>query len=231
MARGRRGKRRRGGQKTRAPPEPDFSKWVPKTRLGRLVSEGKIDNIDRALESGLPLLEPEIVDMLLPGLIDEVLDINMVQRMTDSGRRVKFRATVVIGNHDGYVGIAAEKDAQVGSAIRKAIDIAKLNIIKVPRGCGSWECGCGEEHTVPFRVKGRSGSVVVDLKPAPRGLGITAGTAATQVLEKAGIRDVWTRASGQTRTTINFSKATFNALKQINLTKVKSRKEVAGVTK
>jgi small subunit ribosomal protein S5 len=142
---------------------------------------------------------------------------------------VKFRATVVIGNSDGYVGIASEKDVQVGSAIRKSIDIAKLNLIKVPRGCGSWECGCGEEHTVPFRVLGQSGSVVIELMPAPRGLGITAGTTATQVLEKAGIRDVWTRTSGQTRTTINFAKATFNALKQVNLTKVKSPKKIAGV--
>ena len=231
MARGGRGRRRKGGQKRRAPPEPDLSGWVPKTRLGHLVSEGKIDNIDRALESGLPLLEPEIVDMLLPGLTDEVLDINMVQRMTDSGRRIKFRATVVIGNHDGYVGMATEKDVQVGSAIRKSIDIAKLNLIKVTKGCGSWECGCGEPHTVPFRVEGRSGSVVIELMSAPRGLGLAAGTTATHVLEKAGIKDVWTRTSGQTRTTINFAKATFNALKQINLTKMKSRTEVSEVTK
>jgi small subunit ribosomal protein S5 len=120
---------------------------------------------------------------------------------------------------------------QVGSAIRKSIDIAKLNLIKVTKGCGSWECGCGEQHTVPFRVEGRSGSVVIELMSAPRGLGLAAGTTATHVLEKAGIKDVWTRTSGQTRTTINFAKATFNALKQINLTKMKSRTEVSEVTK
>ncbi|MEF8914271.1 MAG: 30S ribosomal protein S5, partial [Natronomonas sp.] len=65
--------------------------WEPRTRLGRKVAEGDITSMRDALESGLPLKEPEIVDQLLPGLEDEVLDINMVQRMTDSGRRVKFR--------------------------------------------------------------------------------------------------------------------------------------------
>ena len=157
--------------------------------------------------------EPEIIDILLSELTDEVLDINMVQRMTDSGRRVKFRAAVAIGNRDGYVGFAEGKDLQAGPAIRKAIEIAKLNLIKVQRGCGSWECGCGEAHTVPYIVKGKAGSVTVELKPAPRGIGIASGDTAKKVLELAGIKDVWTRSSGQTRTTINFAHATFEALK------------------
>ena len=186
--------------------------WTPKTRLGRLVYEGKITTFDDAVGTGHPVKEPEIIDILLPELSDEVLDINMVQRMTDSGRRVKFRAAVVIGNRDGYVGFAEGKDLQAGPAIRKSIEIAKLNIIKINRGCGSWECGCGEAHTVPYAVEGKAGSVIVALKPAPRGLGIASGGTARKVLELAGIKDVWTRSSGQTRTTINFARATFEAL-------------------
>ncbi|MFQ6119759.1 MAG: 30S ribosomal protein S5 [Methanosarcinales archaeon] len=187
--------------------------WNPQTRLGKLVQEGQVTTIDEALESGLPIKEPQIIDALLPDLSEEVLDINMVQRMTDSGRRVKFRAMVVIGNKNGYVGLGQEKDVQVGSAIRKAIENAKLNIIHVNRGCGSWECGCGLEHTVPFEVQGKAGSVRVVLRPAPRGLGIASGGTAKKVMELAGIKDVWTRSSGRTRTTINFAKATYNALK------------------
>ncbi|HID28152.1 MAG TPA: 30S ribosomal protein S5 [Methanosarcinales archaeon] len=187
--------------------------WIPQTRLGKLVQEGQVTTIDEALESGLPIKEPQIIDVLLPDLSEEVLDINMVQRMTDSGRRVKFRAMVVIGNKNGYVGLGQEKDVQVGSAIRKAIENAKLNIIHVNRGCGSWECGCGLEHTVPFEVQGKAGSVRVVLMPAPRGLGIASGETAKKVMELAGIKDVWTRSSGRTRTTINFAKATYNALK------------------
>jgi small subunit ribosomal protein S5 len=177
------------------------------------VYEGKITTFDDAVSTGYPIKEPEIIDTLLPDLSDEVLDINMVQRMTDSGRRVKFRAAVAIGNRDGYIGFAEGKDLQAGPAIRKAIEIAKLNLIKINRGCGSWECGCGEAHTVPFTVEGKAGSVSVALKPAPRGLGIASGSTARKVLELAGIKDVWTRSSGQTRTTINFARATFEALK------------------
>jgi small subunit ribosomal protein S5 len=187
--------------------------WTPKTRLGRLVYEGKITTFDDAVATGHPMKEPEIIDVLLPELSDEVLDINMVQRMTDSGRRVKFRAAVAIGNRDGYIGFAETKDLQAGPAIRKAIETAKLNLIKINRGCGSWECGCGEEHTVPYTVRGKTGSVTVVLKPAPRGLGITSGGTARKVLQLAGIKDVWTRSSGQTRTTINFARATFEALR------------------
>ncbi|MBN2109693.1 MAG: 30S ribosomal protein S5 [Methanosarcinaceae archaeon] len=186
--------------------------WVPQTRLGKLVHEGQIASMDEAIDSGLPIRESKIIDILLPDLEDEVLDINMVQRMTDSGRRVKFRATVIVGNGNGFVGLGQAKDVQVGPAIRKAIDNAKINIVRVRRGCGSWECACGREHTVPSEVRGKAGSVIVELKPAPRGLGLAAGDTARKVLEKAGIKDVWTRTEGTTRTTLNFAKATFNAL-------------------
>lgn len=190
------------------------TKWVPSTRLGHLVSEGEVTSMDEVLASGLPLKEPQIVDTLFSELKEEVLDINMVQRMTDSGRRVKFRATVVVGNEDGFIGMGQGKDVQVGPAIRKAIDSAKINMVSVKRGCGSWECGCGTEHTVPFEVIGKMGSVKVILKPAPRGLGLAAGGTAKIVMQLAGIKDVWTRTEGQTRTTLNFAKATYEALKQ-----------------
>ena len=163
------------------------------------------------------------MDMLLPGLADEVLEVNMVHRMTDSGRRVKFRVTVVVGNSDGYVGVGHGKDVQVGPAIRKGIENAKLNLIKVKRGCGSWECACGTEHSVPFDVVGKCGSVRVKLLPAPQGLGIAAAPTARKVLEMAGIKDVWTRTTGETRTTINFAKATFDALRKVNLMKTPDR--------
>jgi len=188
--------------------------WVPRTRLGKLVAEEKIRTIDEAIASGLPLKEPEIVDVLLPNLEDEVLEITLVQRMTDSGRRTNFRVTAIVGNRDGYVGIGVGKASQVAPSIQKAITSAKLNIFKVNRGCGSWECGCGGTHSIPFKVTGSSGSVRVTLIPGPKGLGIVAGDVARKVLELAGVNDVWTFTRGNTRTTINFAKATFDALKQ-----------------
>ncbi len=188
--------------------------WVPKTKLGRLVADGKIKTMDEALASNLPLKEPEIVDILLPDLEDDVLEISMVQRMTDSGRRTKFRVTAVVGNRNGYVGIGTGKASQVAPAIQKAINNAKLNIFKVQRGCGSWECGCGGDHSLPFKVTGNSGSVRVTLIPGPKGLGIVAGDVAKRVIELAGVRDVWSFTKGQSKTTVNFAKATYEALKK-----------------
>ncbi len=201
--------------------EEEKVEWVPQTRLGKLVKEGQVRTMNEALESGLPIRESQIVDALIPEIRDEVLDINMVQRMTDSGRRVKFRATVIVGNGDGFIGLGEGKDVQVGIAIRKAIDAAKMNVIGIKRGCGSWECGCGLGHTVPFEVEGKAGSVTVELKPAPRGLGLASGGTAKKVLEIAGIKDVWARAMGETRTTLNFAKATYNALMRTTTMKVK----------
>lgn len=205
----------------------DEPAWVPKTRLGKLVAEGKIRTIEEAFDSGLPIKEYQIVDALIPDLVDEVLDINMVQRMTDSGRRVKFRTTVVVGNGNGYVGLAEGKGVQVGPAIRKAIENAKLNLIKVRRGCGSWECGCGLHHTVPSKVEGRAGSLTIVLMPAPRGLGLAAGGPAKKVLEMAGYKDVWSRTEGETRTTINFALATYNALQNTTTVRTPEKQEVA----
>ena len=186
--------------------------WVPRTRLGRMVQAGEIETMDQALNSGLQIKETEIVDQLLPGLHDEVLDINMVQRMTDSGRRVKFRCVVAVGNRDGFVGYAEGRDDQVGSAIQKAIGIAKLNIIKVDRGSGSWEDRTERPHSLARRTEGKSGSVTVELIPAPNGLGLAATPTVRAILELAGIEDAWTKSHGNTRTTLNLAKATFKAL-------------------
>ena len=190
------------------------AQWEPKTKLGKMIRQGDIKNMSDALKSGLPLREPEIVDILLPELNDEVIDVNMVQRMTDSGRRVKFVITVAVGNNDGFVGFGQAKGKEVGSSIRKAIDNAKINLIEIRRGCGSWECGCGKPHTVPFSVYGKSGSVEITLKPAPRGLGLATGDVAKKILTLAGIKDCWAFTRGKTKTTVNYAKAVFNALKK-----------------
>jgi small subunit ribosomal protein S5 len=188
--------------------------WDAKTKLGKMVKAQTIKNMHDALKSGLPIREPEIVDILLPEIEDEVIDVNMVQRMTDSGRRVKFVITVAVGNKDGFVGFGQAKGKEVGSSIRKAIDNAKLNIIEIRRGCGSWECGCGEPHTVPYAIKGKSGSIIIIFKPAPHGIGLAAGDVAKKILTLAGIKDVWAFTKGKTKTTVNYAKAVFNALKE-----------------
>lgn len=188
--------------------------WTARTRLGKMVLEGEITTMSAALATKLPLREPEIVDILLPDIEDEVIDLNMVQRMTDSGRRVKFGATCAVGNGDGFIGVGRAKGKEVGPSIRKAIDIAKLNMIEIKRGCGSWECGCGTPHTLPFEVVGKSGSVEVSLRAAPRGIGLAVGDVAKSILTLAGIEDAWGFAKGHTKTTVNYALATFDALRR-----------------
>jgi len=194
--------------------------WVPKTELGRRVAADEIATMSAALECGLPLREPQIVDKLLPGLHDEVLDVNMVQRMTDSGRRFKFAVTVVVGNGDGFVGLGRAKGREVGPTIRRAIDRAKLQVVEILRGCGSWECGCGRAHTLPFQVQGRVGSVVVTFKPAPRGVGLAVGDVAKPILRFAGITDAWGFTDGHTKTTVNYAQSAFQALVALSALKV-----------
>jgi len=190
-----------------------IEEWIPRTEVGRMVKEGAITSIEQIFEQNLPVMEVEIIDVLLPDLKHEVLNINLVQRQTDAGEVSQFQALVVVGNEDGYVGVGIGKAKQVRQAIEKAITDAKLNIVPVRRGCGSWECSCNEPHSVPFKVFGKSGSVEIWLLPAPKGVGLVAGDIAKAVLRLAGIRDVWTRTRGSTQTPVNFAKATYNALK------------------
>lgn len=207
-----------------------MEEWEPVTKLGRMVKKGKITSLKEVFSSGLPVVEPEIIDSLVPDMEEDVIDITLVQRMHKSGRRVRFRATVAIGNKNGYVGLGNAVAKEVGPAIRKAIRVAKLNIIQVRRGCGSWECTCGKAHSVPFEVTGKTGSVRVTLMPAPKGLGLATGDVSKKVLKLAGVSDVWSRTSGQTKSTVNTAKATFDALKKTSLMKISEEQaKVVGV--
>jgi len=194
--------------------------WTPRTRLGRMVMNGEILTYEQALETGYPIREVEIVDALLPEMEDDVLSVNMIQRMTDSGRRVRFNVLCAVGNGDGYVGLSICKGKEVASTIQKAISQAKLNLIPVYRGNGSWESAEGPGNSIPFKATGRSGSTRVTLLPAPSGKGLVIGDYGRRVLTLAGVADVWSRSSGQTRSTINFAKATFNALEVLSRAKV-----------
>ena len=187
--------------------------WQPKTRLGRMVKEGKITNINEIFRLSLPIKEVEIIDALLPNLEEEVIDINLVQKQTDAGEQSRFKATVVVGDGNGYVGVGEGKAKEIGPAIRAAIINAKLNIVPVRRGCGSWECGCEAPHSLLFKTHGKAGSVEVELYPAPKGVGLVVADYAKTVLRLAGISDVWSWSKGHTRTTFNFAKAVYDALR------------------
>jgi len=198
----------------------DLSLWVPRTELGKKVKSGEIKTMQQVIELAIPIKEVEVVDKLIPDMSEEIINVGRVQRVTDSGRRMRFRVVMSVGNKNGYVGVGEATGKEAGPTIRKAIERAKLNIKEVKRGCGSWECGCGAPHTVPFKVDGDGGSVRVSLSPAPKGTGLVSGEIARKILALAGIKDVWVHTLGHTRTNINFAHAVVDALVNTNNVKI-----------
>ena len=187
--------------------------WVPKTKVGKMVQSGQIISLEDIFTQGLKIKEPEIVDVLLPGLRQEVLGIGFVQKQTDAGEKSRFKAVVAVGNGTCYLGIGGGKARQVRSAIYKATIDAKLNVVPLRRGCGSWECGCGQPHSIPFKVRGKTGSVGIEIIPGPRGLGLVGGETPKTILTLAGVKDCWTRSFGSTGTLGSMAYAVYEALR------------------
>jgi small subunit ribosomal protein S5 len=209
-----RGRRRRRKFRRRRDTAAILEQWVPRTRLGKMIQEGRITSIEEVFTSGLKIREPQIVDALIPELEEEVININLVQKQTDAGEKSRFKAIVAVGNKDGYIGLGSGKAKQVRNSIEKAAADARLKIVPVRRGCGSWECDCGRLHSFPFRVEGRTGSVRAVFIPGPRGLGLVGSEVSKVILGLAGIKDCWTRSYGSTRTVPSFAGAVFDALKR-----------------
>jgi len=161
----------------------------------------------------LPIKEYQIVDFFLQSTIkDEVMKIMPVQKQTRAGQRTRFKAFVIVGDSNGHVGLGVKASKEVATAIRGAIIQGKLSLVPVRRGY--WGNMIGLPHTVPFKVTGKCGSVIVRLVPAPRGAGIVAARTSKKILQFAGIEDVYTQSRGSTKTLGNFVKATFFAIRQ-----------------
>jgi len=202
--------------------------WQPKTKLGKLVKSKKLTKIDEALTH--KILEPEIVDLLV-NLNSDILNIGQAKGKFGGGKRRAWRQTqkktkegnvptftcmCVVGNKKGYLGLGSGKAKETLPARAKAVRKAKLQIIKIKRGCGSFDCICDDLHSVPFIVTGKSGSCTVKLIPAPQGTGLVIGDECKKILKLAGIKDVYSVTNGKIRTTFNLAKACLNALEKTN---------------
>jgi len=204
--------------------------WIPKTQLGKDVLAGKIKNIDEVLESGKKVFEGEIIDTLLKGLKTEMLMIGQAkgkfgggkrrawrqtQKKTKEGNVATFAVLTVVGNGNGYIGIGYGRAKETLPAREKAARDAKLNLMKISRGCGSYDCSCEETHSIPFAVEGKCSSVRIKLMPAPQGTGLVVGDEVKKILRLAGIKDAYSKTFGQKRSTINLAKATMAALRKL----------------
>jgi small subunit ribosomal protein S5 len=216
-------------------PSFDMTSWNAKTEVGRKVKSGEMTDLDEILDKGMIILEPQIVEALLPNIDTELLLIGQskgkfgggqrrifkqTQKKTQEGNKPHFAIFACIGDHNGHIGLGYGKSKETVPAREKAIRRAKLNMIKIRRGCGSWQCGCKEPHTIPFAVKGKCGSCVIELIPAPKGTGLRIENECQKILKLAGVRDVWSKTKGQTRTKTNLIAACFEALR--NLVKMKA---------
>ncbi len=193
----------------------DTEAWEPRTVIGRKVKSGEITTLEEIISTGKAILEPEIIDILLPDLEAETLEVKTTQRVTDSGKRIKFRVVKVIGDRKGHVGLGVGKSDELKPAMDYAVKNAKKNMISIKLGCGSWECRCPNRHSAMVKTSGREGSTVVTLIPAPRGLGLAGNDVVKKVLSLAGVHDIWSHSVGG-KNIYNMAAATTKALNHLN---------------
>ncbi len=211
--------------------------WEPKTELGRLVKAGTIIDIEDIFKLGHKIQEAQIVDILLPGLEEDLLLIGQAkgkfgggqrrifrqtQKKTKEGNKIEFTTCCIVGNRNGFIGLGLGKSKETVPARDKAKRNARLNLMRIRRGSGSWESDSREAHSIPFAVTGRCGSVRITLLPAPKGKGLCVEKECAKILALAGIKDIWAKASGQTGTKLNLIFALMDALTKLAEVKVRS---------
>ncbi|MCX8040981.1 MAG: 30S ribosomal protein S5 [Thermodesulfobacteriaceae bacterium] len=138
------------------------------------------------------------------GVIEKIIMINRVTKVTKGGKKLRFSALVVVGNGQGKVGFALGKAPEVPEAIRKAIEKAKKNMIEVPMIRG----------TIPHEILAEFGATRILLKPAKPGTGVIAGGTVRAIMEAIGIKDIVSKCIGSTNPH-NLVKATFKALEAL----------------
>lgn len=225
-------------KETKPEVKADVSSWVPKTAVGKQVHAGAITNIDQILDQGMPILEEQIVDVLMPNMSSELLMIGQskgkfgggakrifrqTQKKTPEGNKPSFACMAVIGNGNGYVGIGYGKSKDTVPAREKAVRNAKMALFKIRRGAGSWEDATSEPHSIPWKVEGKCGSVRIELMPAPKGKGLIVEEECAKILKLAGVENVYSRTYGQTRSKMNVVYALIDALHKLGSFKPRER--------
>jgi small subunit ribosomal protein S5 len=226
----------RPGQNRRPREEFVPPPWVPKTQLGQQVAAGEITDLDVILGNGIKFLEAEIIDKLVPDLEKDLLLIGQskgkfgggqrrafrqTQKKTREGNKPKFTTLAIVGNSNGYVGLGVGFSKETVPAREKAFRNAKLSIIRIARGYVGPEFVQGDAHTIPFAVTGKCGSCEITLMPAPRGTGLVVEKECAKMLKLAGIKDVYAKSFGKSKTRINNLKACFDALQKLSQVKVR----------
>lgn len=155
-----------------------------------------------------------------PEFEQKMLDLRRVTRVVKGGRRFRFRATLIIGNRKGKVGVGVSKGSDVSDAIQKAYNDAKKNMITVTLD--------PETMTIPHEVKAKLGSAKVLLKPGFKGQGVIAGGAVRAVVDLLGVKDIVSKSLGASNP-LNVARATVKALEGLKAPKIKTAAVAAEV--
>jgi len=216
----------------------EVSAWKPLTDIGRKVKGGEITDINFIFDRGLRIKEYQIVDALIDNLEADLLLIGQskgkfgggkrkafrqTQKKTQEGNKPKFASYSIVGNRNGFFGLGYGKSKETVPAREKSLRNAKVNLMSIRRGCGSWQCGCKTPHSIPYQVEGKVGSCRIVLRPAPKGTGLKIEKECQKILSLAGIKDVWSKGYGQTGSKINLIKACEKALKKLSSTKIQDK--------
>lgn len=193
-----------------------LNNWNPRTEAGKLVQKGEITSMEELWNRNLPVLESEIIDYLVPDLNEKMIDTRKTAYVRAAGRSFNFSAYVLVGDGKNYIGLGLGSDKERFGAIRKASRDARLKLMPVRAGSGSWQDFSDTTRSVPFKITGKCGSVRVTLSPAPNGTGLVVGKHIQDVFRFAGITDVWGRTTGSSDTKLNYVRAAYNALERLN---------------
>lgn len=145
------------------------------------------------------------IDSAKLDLKERIININRVAKVVKGGKRFKFSCLCVVGDGHGHVGYGLGKAREVPEAIKKAVNRAKKNLVKIPL----------KDTTIPFEVTGKFDAADVLLRPASHGTGVIAGAAVRAIVESAGIHDIIAKCVGRTTNPFNVVYATFEALAQL----------------
>ena len=210
--------------------------WHPVSELGKAVQQGRITELDYIFDNDLKIMEAEIIDLLMPDLEEDLLLIGkdkgkfgggqrrifrQTQKKTREGNKIQFMTCAVVGNKNGYIGVGMGKSKETVPARDKSKRQARLNVMRIRRGCGSWESDSREANSIPFAVIGKCGSVRLRLMPAPKGTGLCIEKECAKILKLAGVQDIWSKTEGQTKTKLNLIGALLDGLRQLTERKIK----------
>jgi len=145
----------------------------------------------------------------------KLLDLTRVERMTGGGRRLRFRAVIIIGDKKGKIGLGVAKGLDVAQAVEKATRLAKKSLVDIPM----------TEGTIPFEVEAKYGAARVLLRPQRKGRGLIAGGTVRIICSLAGIEDISSKMLSKSRNKLNNAKAMIEALKKLKTKKIRVKKE------